>query len=117
MFSNVILSKVSSLLLRDSDTGSENVSLIRSSVRWPENMQLKGCIIDKYIINLVTGVLQNTDCRACANKGNFKQFAQLYILVTFFPIYDTVRKLYLNEHVNQSLLLAMFYNLDPVVHN
>ena len=47
MFNDVI-----SLYSRHSDTDSENVSLhmIRLSVRWPENMQFKWGIIDRYII-------------------------------------------------------------------
>ena len=51
MFSNVIISSVISLVLRDSDTDSENISLIWHSV--PEDQKrnsFKGRIIDRYIV-------------------------------------------------------------------
>ena len=57
MFSNVI-----SLVLRDSDTDSENVSWIR----WPENMLFKGCVIDRHIIKCCSKLIKGTDMRDAA---------------------------------------------------
>ena len=52
MSSNVNISIVISLVLKDSDTDSENVSFDRAfCIRWPENMQFKGFIIDTFIVN------------------------------------------------------------------
>ena len=55
MFSNVIFSNVIRLVLRDSDTDSENVSLIRCSVTdGQKTCSSKGVSLILYIINYVS---------------------------------------------------------------
>ena len=52
MFLAACFSNVISLGLRDSDTDSENVSFFtRRSLSDGENLQSKGRIIDRYVIN------------------------------------------------------------------
>ena len=51
MFSNVIISIAISLVSRDSDTDSENVSLIRRSVSDGQKNAVQRVFIDRYIIN------------------------------------------------------------------
>ena len=45
----------------DSDIDSEN-SQFDMVYRWPENMQFKGCIIDRYIINVFSYGLDQPGC-------------------------------------------------------
>ena len=56
-----ISSNAISFVLKDDDTDSENFNLMAFYIRWPENEQLKGCIIDRYIIKK-----KNTEeCEKC----------------------------------------------------
>ena len=53
MFCEVIITNITSLVLRDSDTDSENISLMiwHAVSDGQKKMQFKGAIIDRYIIN------------------------------------------------------------------
>ena len=59
MFSNVIISDVIGLVLRNSDTDSEHISFIQSSVSDGQKTCSSKNVIDGYIINMITDRLDS----------------------------------------------------------